>query len=289
MLLNNFISYVDFEKGLSKNTITAYRIDILKFIKYAKKKNILIENFKHYDLINFLWNVKSKGLKESSIYRLIGSLKQFYKFLSFENLIKNNPANYLLFPKISKKLPSVLSFKEIVILLNSISCKNEINTRNKAIIELLYATGLRISELINLKFSDINFKDCFLKIIGKGNKERLIPFGEKAKNSVISYISKRKICLNENDNIFISKFKKKLSRIEFWRQFKNIVQNSGIDKNITPHTLRHSFATHLLEGGADIRFVQEMLGHASIATTQIYTHLDKKKLIQQHKRYHPRG
>jgi integrase/recombinase XerD len=160
--------------------------------------------------------------------------------------------------------------------------------RNKAMLELLYATGLRVSELINLKFSDINLEDCFLRVIGKGSKERLVPFGNKAKFFIGIYLKKRKHCLSVDDHIFISRLGKKLSRIEFWRQLKNIAKNAGINKNITPHTLRHSFASHLLKGGADIRFVQEMLGHASIATTQIYTHLDKDRIVQQHKKFHPR-
>jgi integrase/recombinase XerD len=287
--LYDFISYITVEKRLSKNTILAYKTDILKFINFIKIKKIIINNVEYCDIIDFLIYIKSFGLSSNSIYRLILSLKQFYKFLNSEEIIKKNPVFYITSPKVPKKLPSVLTFEEIICLLNSIDAKNETNIRNKAMIELLYATGLRISELVNLKFSDINFKDCFLRIIGKGDKERIIPFCEKAKKFLNIYISKRKNNYNENDNIFISRFGKKLSRVEFWRQFKNIAKNAGIVKNITPHTIRHSFATHLLSGGADIRFIQEMLGHSSITTTQIYTHLDKNKIIYQHKKFHPRG
>jgi integrase/recombinase XerD len=216
-------------------------------------------------------------------------LRQFYKFLSSENLIENNPTVYLASPKIPENLPGMLSLDEVVLLLNSVSADDEMNIRNKAMLELLYATGLRVSELVSLKFSDINLQDRFVRIIGKGSKERLIPFGAKAGNFINIYLAKRKPALSQDDSIFISRLGKKLSRIEFWRQLKNIAKNAGIAKNITPHTLRHSFATHLLAGGADIRFVQEMLGHTSIATTQIYTHLDKEKIIQQHKTFHPRG
>ncbi|MCA6070933.1 MAG: site-specific tyrosine recombinase XerD [Endomicrobium sp.] len=287
--LNDFISYIVVEKGLSKNTVLAYRADVSKFIKFAQNKQIPVENFEHHDITNFLWEIKMAGLKPRSLYRLIESLRQFYKFLSSEDLVRNNPAIYLAAPRIPENLPGMLTFDEVMLLLNSISADGEMNIRNKAMLELLYATGLRVSELVNLKFSDINLQDYFLRIVGKGSKERLIPFGKKAGDFINIYLAKRKPILSEDDNVFISRLGKKLSRIEFWRQFKNIVRDTNITKNITPHTLRHSFATHLLTGGADIRFVQEMLGHTSIATTQIYTHLDKEKIIQQHKTFHPRG
>jgi integrase/recombinase XerD len=286
--LDDFISYIAVEKGLSKNTVSAYKADILKFIGFAEKKHMVLENFEHRDITDFLWEIKTRGLKSRSIYRLIASLRQFYKFLNSENLIKNNPAFYLLSPKIYENLPSALTFEEISTLLNSVNDSDEMHIRNRAMLELMYATGMRVSELVNLKFSNINLEDCFLRIIGKGSKERLIPFGRKARDFINIYLRKRKPAISEDDSIFISRLGKKLSRVEFWRQLKNIAKNLGIAKNITPHTLRHSFASHLLAGGADIRFVQEMLGHASIITTQIYTHLDKSKIVQQHKKFHPR-
>jgi integrase/recombinase XerD len=288
-LIKDFISYIVVEKGLSKNTVLAYRTDILKFVTFAEKKQISLESFQHQDITDFLWEIKLGGLKPKSLYRLVESLRQFYKFLNSEDIIKTNPTLYLASPKISENLPTMLTFDEVVLLLNVITDNDEVNVRNRAMLELLYATGLRVSELINLNFSNINLEDNFLKVIGKGSKERLIPFGEKAKNFINIYLSKRKPYTDSKDNVFISRLGKKLSRVEFWRQLKNIAKKAGINKNITPHTLRHSFATHLLVGGADIRFVQEMLGHASIATTQIYTHLDKNKIIQQHKNFHPRG
>lgn len=287
--LKDFVSYIVVEKGLSKNTVLAYKTDVLKFFSFAQKKQISVEDFEHHDITNFLWDIKAVGLKPRSICRLIESLRQFYKFLNSEDLVKNNPTVYLASPRIPENLPGMLTFDEVILLLNSISADDEMSIRNRAMLELLYATGLRVSELINLKLSDINLLDCFLKIVGKGSKERLVPFGKKAKNFIDIYLSKRKPLLSKDDNIFVSRLGRKLSRVEFWRQLKNIAKNTGITKNITPHTLRHSFATHLLAGGADIRFVQEMLGHASISTTQIYTHLDKEKIIQQHKKFHPRG
>jgi integrase/recombinase XerD len=288
-VLSDFISYVVIEKGLSKNTILAYKADILKFIDFAEKKRISLESFEHNDITDFLWEMKAKGLKPRSIFRVIESLRQFYKFLNLEDLLGNNPTLYLAAPRIPENLPDTLAFDEVKLLLDSISDDNEMHIRNKAMLELLYATGLRVSELINLKFSDINLEDWFLRIIGKGSKERLVPFGNKAKFFIGIYLKKRKPWLSIDDHVFISRLGKKLSRVEFWRQLKNIAKNAGINKNITPHTLRHSFASHLLKGGADIRFVQEMLGHASIATTQIYTHLDRDRIVQQHKKFHPRG
>ncbi|MDR3256729.1 MAG: site-specific tyrosine recombinase XerD [Endomicrobium sp.] len=287
--LNDFISYIVVEKGLSKNTALAYKTDIIKFINFAKKKQIPLEDFEHHDITDFLWEIKTEGLKPRSIYRLMESLRQFYKFLNSEDLVKNNPTLYLTSPRIPENLPGILTFQEVTFLLNSINADDEMHIRNRAMLELLYATGLRVSELVNLKFSNINLENCFLRIIGKGSKERLIPFGDKARNFINIYLAKRKPALSEDDSVFISRLGRKLSRIEFWRQLKNIAKNVGITKNITPHILRHSFASHLIAGGADIRFVQEMLGHTSITTTQIYTHLDKEQIIQQHKKFHPRG
>jgi integrase/recombinase XerD len=192
-------------------------------------------------------------------------------------------------PKLPENLPEVLSFEEIKLILNSIKANKETNIRNKAMMELLYAAGLRISELINLKFSNINIEECFLKIIGKGLKERLVPFSPRAKKFLNKYLKIRKQIRNENENVFVSRLRKKISRSEFWRQFKNIIKNTNIEKKITPHTFRHSFATHLLMGGADIRFVQEILGHISISTTQIYTHISKQQILQKYKKFHPRS
>ncbi|AKL97950.1 site-specific tyrosine recombinase XerD [Endomicrobium proavitum] len=285
----DFISYIIIEKGLAKNTALAYKSDLSKFFVYAQKKNIAVENFEHNDITDFLWEIKNEGLKPRSLYRMMETLRQFYKFLIVEELIKTNPTVYLTAPKIPEHLPGMLSSEEVDALLTSVSATDETNIRNRAMLELLYATGLRVSELINLKFSNINLEECFLKVLGKGSKERLIPFGNKAKDFINVYLKKRKPKSGEEDNIFITRLGKKISRIEFWRQLKNIAKNAGIVKNITPHTLRHSFASHLLSGGADIRFVQEMLGHSSISTTQIYTHLDNAKIKSQHKKFHPRS
>ncbi|MCL2485562.1 MAG: site-specific tyrosine recombinase XerD [Endomicrobia bacterium] len=288
-ILDDFISYIVIEKGLAKNTALAYRADLDKFSDFCTEKNIPADQFKHHDITDFLWEMKVKGLKPRSIYRIMESLRQFYKFLNAEDIIENNPTTYLATPKIPENLPGMLSFDEVTLLLNSVSGVDEMHVRNRAMLELLYATGLRVSELISLKFSNININERFLRVIGKGSKERLIPFGKKSGDFLKIYLNKRKPKISEEDAFFITRLGKKISRVEFWRQLKNIAKNAGISKNITPHTLRHSFASHLLSGGADIRFVQEMLGHSSISTTQIYTHLDKDRIKQQHKKFHPRG
>ncbi|MDR1784433.1 MAG: site-specific tyrosine recombinase XerD [Endomicrobium sp.] len=287
-ILNNFISYITAEKGLSKNTVAAYKTDVLKLVNFAKKEQIFLEDFEHHDITDFLWKLKNEGLSPRSICRLVESVKQFYRFLSLEDLIKSDPTLYLTSPKVSENLPCTLTLDEVTLLLNSVNANDKVHVRNKAMLELMYATGLRVSELINLKFSNVNLESCFLMVLGKGSKERLIPFGQKAKKFIDIYLTKRKPALTIEDNIFISRLGKKLSRVEFWRQLKNIAKSIGITKNITPHTLRHSFASHLLACGAEIRFVQEMLGHVSIITTQIYTHLDREKIVKQYKKFHPR-
>ena len=288
-VLNDFISYITVEKGLAENTVAAYRSDLNKFFDFCKKKKLATDKLEHNDITDFLWEIKTEGLKPRSIYRMMESLRQFYRFINLEEISQNNPTVYLAAPKIPEELPGMLSFGEVETLLNSVDGSSGMNIRNRAMLELLYATGLRVSELINLTFSNINIEEGFLKVLGKGAKERLVPFGAKARNYLKIYLEKRNAPRGESEHIFISRLGKKLSRVEFWRQLKNIAKKAGINKNITPHTLRHSFASHLLAGGADIRFVQEMLGHSCVSTTQIYTHLDNKKLKQQHKKYHPRG
>ena len=285
--LENFISYILIEKGLSKNTGLAYKTDLKAFLKYLEENNIKLEDVRHQNITDFLWQLKQKGLKISSIYRMTEAVRQYYKFLVLENVIKINPSENLISPKIPMTLPDMLSFQEVDLLLNSVNGSDIQSLRNRTMLELLYATGLRVSELINLKFDNINIDEKFVRIIGKGNKERLIPFTEKAQMYLKIYLNNRQKA--KSNYIFLTRLGKPISRIEFWRQLKNIAIAAGITKKISPHTLRHSFATHILSAGADIRFVQEMLGHSSISTTQIYTHLTNEHVKQQHQKYHPRG
>lgn len=286
--LEKFINYILIEKGLSKNTASAYGTDLKTYLNFLETKKINYENITHGEITDFLWYLKTLNFKPSSIYRMIESIRQFYKFLIAENYIKADPTIYLSAPKMPIILPDMLTNEEVTKLLNSVSGSDKISIRNRAMLELLYATGLRVSELVNLKFSNVNVDECFVKILGKGGKERLVPFGQKAQTYLKRYLRVRNDKKN-SEFVFLTKLNKPISRIEFWRQLKNISIKAGIIKKITPHTLRHSFATHLLTGGADIRFVQEMLGHSSISTTQIYTHISQERLKEQHKKYHPRG
>lgn len=286
--VDNFINYILIEKGLSKNTALAYRTDLNTYLKFLEEKNINYETISHLEITDFLWYLKKDlGFKPRSTYRMIESIRQFYKFLIAENVIKADPTVNLTGNKLPDDLPDILTNDEVTRLLNSVSGSDNLSIRNRAMLEILYATGLRVSELISLKFSNIDVEECFVKIFGKGNKERLVPFGQKAQLYLKRYLRVRKN--TKSEFIFLTRLNKPISRIEFWRQLKQIAIKAGIMKNITPHTLRHSFATHLLTGGADIRFVQEMLGHSSISTTQIYTHVSQERLKEQHKKFHPRG
>ena len=285
--LENFISYILIEKGLSKNTALSYKTDLKIFLQYLKQNNIQQETAQHRQITDFLWQLKQKGLSSGSIYRMIESVRQYYKFLVLEDIIKVNPTENLTAPKVPAILPDMLSLQEVEQLLTSVNGNDILSLRNRAMLEVLYATGLRVSELINLKFDNINIEEKFVRILGKGKKERLIPFTDVAQLYLKSYLQKRK--KTKSDFIFLTRLGKPISRIEFWRQLKNIAIAAGITKKISPHTLRHSFATHILSAGADIRFVQEMLGHSSISTTQIYTHLTGEHIKQQHKKYHPRS
>ena len=285
--LENFISYILTEKGLTKNTALSYKTDLKIFLEYLQKNNIEQEEVKHNQITDFLWHLKQKGLKASSIYRMIESIRQYYKFLVIENIVKTDPAENITIPKLPMNLPNMLSAQEIEKLLTSVNGNDILSIRNRTMLELLYATGLRVSELINLKFDNINIEEKFVRIVGKGNKERLIPFTDIAQLYLKIYLQHRQ--QSKSDFVFLTRLGKPISRVEFWRQLKNIAISAGITKKISPHTLRHSFATHILSAGADIRFVQEMLGHSSISTTQIYTHLTGEHVKQQHQKYHPRG
>lgn len=285
--LDNFISYILIEKGLSRNTALSYKTDLKIFLRYLHENNMEQENVQHRQITDFLWQLKQKGLSPNSIYRMIESVRQYYKFLVLEDIIKVNPTENLTIPKIPATLPDMLSLQEVEQLLTSVNGNDILSLRNRAMLEVLYATGLRVSELINLKFDNINIDEKFVRIIGKGKKERLIPFTDVAQLYLKLYLQNRK--KTKSDFIFLTRLGKPISRIEFWRQLKNIAISAGITKKISPHMLRHSFATHILSAGADIRFVQEMLGHSSISTTQIYTHLTKEHIKQQHKKYHPRS
>lgn len=293
--IEKFIEFIKLEKGLSENTVSAYKRDITQYFSFLEKIGKNIHTVTPQDITEFLWKLKEKNLKSTSIYRKSSCITQFHKFLLLEDITKNNPIEFLAKPKLQRKLPQVLTVEEVEKILNFIP-KNKFNDiRNKAMVEVLYATGMRVSELVNLKFDQIDLTNKYIRVIGKGNKERIVLLNNKSIQALKEWVKIRekkfsKKNLGGYDNyVFLSKLGKPISRIDFWEQLKNYVKQAGITKNVSPHTLRHSFATHMLKYGADLRVVQELLGHADISTTQIYTHIDKQHLKEIHKKYHPRG
>ena len=286
--LRSFFTFLYVEKGLSKNTIEAYSNDINAFLNWLNKRNI--QDYKEIselvvnEYVAYLFN---KALKSSTVNRKISSLKSFYLFLIKKKIISSSPLSEIITPKKEHHLPSSMSEDEVERLLRSPNIELDLENRDKAMIEMLYATGMRISELINLKITDIDLERSVLKVLGKGSKERLIPFGEKALDSLNSYLEKRKKSLAKE--VFISNRGKKMTRTGFWQRIKIYLSREGLKDSISPHTLRHAFATHLLNRGADLRSVQLLLGHSDLSTTQIYTHIAKQRLGEVLKKHHPRG
>lgn len=286
-IIEEFKSYLTFEKNLSKNSILSYLYDIKKFVLFLEKKRMTLESSNYDTILDFLWQCRNKGEKPSSIYRKIESIRCFFNYLSATEKIKENPAIDISLPKIERLLPKVLTYPEIENLLSAPSTTKEIDYRWRAILELLYATGLRVSEIINLEINNLYLDNSFVIVKGKGGKERVVPFGRKAKEMLIQYLPFRK---NKNSPyLFTTKFGKRMSRVEFWKKLKQYAIKAGIKKRITPHLIRHTFATHLLQHGADLRSIQELLGHSYLTTTQIYTQVEKQHLKDSHKRFHPRG
>ena len=291
--IKDFKSYLKIERSLSINSVDAYVRDIYKYAEYIKTNNISVLKTNLEDIRGFIKEINKIGISSRSQARFISSIKSFYKFLLIEGYISNSPAELLASPKIGVKIPTVLSIDEVNKLIKSIDLSSKHGERNRAIIETIYACGLRVTELINLKISNIFFKDNFLKIIGKGNKERLCPIADKTLNYLKIYIDEIRnhsiIKEKDSDIVFLNNRGSKLSRVMIFLLLKKYAEIAGIKKNISPHTLRHSFATHLIDGGADLRAIQEMLGHQSITTTEIYTHLDKEYLRSNIISYHPRS
>jgi len=288
--IKDFNIYLSIERGLSKNTVKAYIRDI-KNASVSLKKNPLI--IKRTDLIKFIDHLNKQKKSSKTQARILSSIKSFYNYLIFDEKIKENPSLEIYSPKLEKKLPIVLSIKEVNKIIKTIDLSLDNGERNRTIIECLYSCGLRVSELINLKVSEINFSDEYITVIGKGNKQRITPIN----NSLITYFknyineirSKIKIDKKNTDYLFLNRRGKKISRVLVFNIVKEASKKAGIKKNISPHTFRHSFATHLVEGGADLRAVQEMLGHSNITTTEIYTHLDTKYLKEEMTNFHPRS
>ena len=286
--LRSFFDYLYIEKGLSQNTVQAYETDILSFLNWlTKTPNINYLNLKEDNINKYIAYLFKSKLKSSSVNRKISSLKSLYLYLIKKNILKNSPISEVITPKKEKYLPSSMSEDEVDRLLKSPDTSNKIEKRDKAMIEMLYATGMRISELVNLKLTDVDLQRCVAKVFGKGKKERLIPFGEAALEALSDYISDRDKTASKE--IFLSNRGKKLSRVAFWQRIKIYLIRENLKNSISPHTLRHAFATHLLNRGADLRSVQLLLGHSDLSTTQIYTHIAKQRLSEVLKKHHPRG
>ncbi|MEA2021597.1 MAG: site-specific tyrosine recombinase XerD [Candidatus Caldatribacteriota bacterium] len=287
-----FFDYLSVERGLANNTIIAYRYDLMKFTHYLKKNNISYLQMINRELMsNYFLYLKKLKLGVNSISRNLVALKMFYRFLQAENFIKEDISSLIEFPRISKKLPQVLSLREINLLLSENNFKGNLGLRDKAMLELFYATGLRVSELTNLEVDNVNMENKMLRCLGKGSKERIIPFGRQACRALEKYFkeSRPKLLRDFEENIlFLNNRGKKLSRQGIFYLIKGYAGKAGIKKKITPHTLRHTLATHLIENGADLRSVQEMLGHSNIATTQIYTHVSRKWVKQEYYKAFPR-
>lgn len=286
-LINEFCTYLLIDKNYSKNTIDAYRNDLEMFNKFVNKT---INNIDDSDIKNYLKYLKDNKHNERSIARNTSSLRSFYKFLIINKHVKTNPMENITSIKLSKKLPDILTIDEINKILD-IKITDNYSVRNKAMLELIYAAGLRVSELINLKTYDIDTLENIVRTMGKGNKERIIPIGEYATNALNSYLSIRYTFLKKeiNDYLFLNNHGKKMTRQGFFKIIKKLAQDNNIKKDISPHTLRHSFATHMINNGADLRTIQELLGHSDISTTQIYTHVSTEKLKNTFESYHPHG
>jgi len=292
-LLDEFLNYLSAERGLSKNTISSYRIDITSFMNDLDKKGLSdIDRVKRQDITDHMLKLKDRGISGNSISRALVAIKMFYRFLIQERLAHEDVAGILESPKLIRPLPNVLNIVEVDKLLTAPDLRDWMGIRDRAALELMYASGMRVSEMVELMMEGLNLDVGFIKCRGKGDKERIVPIGKSAKEALERYLEKvRPQLLNKKDDkhVFLSRLGKKISRQSFWKMIKTNARLARIKKEITPHTLRHSFATHLLERGADLRVVQEMLGHSDISTTQFYTHIDKNRLKSIHKQFHPRG
>jgi len=292
-LISQFLDYLTIERGLSQNTVKSYNMDLIKFSEYLKTRNVKkVESVTKHDISKYLYYLKDKGLSASSISRNLAAIKVFFRFLVSERITKENAAGTIESPRLLRHLPEVLNTTEVTKMLEVPNSRSLLGVRDKAAMELMYATGMRVSEMVELMTGGLNLDVGFIRCTGKGGKERIVPVGRQAKIALTRYLEKgrKKLVKHKEDrHLFLSRLGKKISRQSFWKMLKKYAKLAGIKRNITPHTLRHSFATHLLEKGADLRSVQEMLGHADISTTQIYTHINKARLKGIHKKFHPRG
>lgn len=289
-LVNSFLDHLRFEAMLSNNTISSYKRDLEKFKVFLDKNNVKsFLEISHEQILMFLESLH-KNLKESSISRILSSLRTLYKFLVREGAIKNNPFSQIKNPKKPKELLEILDEREVKNFLDSIPCSKKLELRDKAMFELLYSSGLRVSELTNLKLRNIDFDENLIRFVGKGNKERITPIGKVSMYFLKKYLETTRYKIegeSKNDYVFLNKYGNKISRQGFWKILKKYAKKINLNKNLHPHIFRHSFATHMLKRGADLRTVQELLGHSDISTTEIYTNLDKEHIKNTYFKYHP--
>ncbi len=289
-ILKKFLDFLAVEKGLARNTVQSYERDLRKYLLFMKDKRL--DEIGQDDVVSFITGLMSSGISTPSAARSLAAVRGLHKYLIIDGLAKTDPTINIETPRGWKRLPKTLSAADVEGLLNQPDTTSPIGLRDKAMLELLYATGLRVSELVGLRLQDINLERGFLIVMGKGSKERAVPMGEAAVAWVRLYLeSGRAALLNSNDSefLFISSKRRGITRQMFWERMKRYALMAGVSTSISPHTLRHSFATHLLDNGADLRAVQAMLGHSDISTTQIYTHVSRERLRKIHERYHPRG
>ena len=288
-LIDEFLRYLKIDKGYSINTIESYKRDLEKFSVFNKDKDI--NKINSNDLKNYVKYLNSEGLNDKSISRNISCIKSFYKFLVINKYISDNISDGIYIPKVKKSLPSTLSEEDVINLLD-IKLTDNYSYRNKAMLELMYATGLRVSELVNLKLQDIDLTNDIIRTFGKGSKERVIPIGDYAKEYLEKYLYEYRGSMlkgRQVEYVFLNNHGNGLTRQAFFKIIKRIAKEKRIDKELSPHTLRHSFATHMLKYGADLRTIQELLGHSDISTTQIYTHISREQLKENYDSFHPHG
>lgn len=291
--IKDFVSFLKIEKGLAENSIFAYQNDVDKLKDFAESKGLEVDQIELHHLNAFIKELYELGLSARTQARILSGVKQFFRFLLLEGELEKDPSELLEMPKIGKKLPEVMTIEEVDRLIATVDLSKAEGHRNKAILETLYSCGLRVSELVNLKYEDIFFDEGFIRVIGKGNKQRLVPVSPSVAKEIDLYEVATRNHMNiqpgNESYVFLNRRGAKLTRVMIFTIIKNLVEKAGIRKNISPHTFRHSFATHLLEGGANLRAIQEMLGHESITTTEIYTHLDQGYLKEAIISFHPRN
>lgn len=292
--IQEYLRYLRIERGLSENTIESYQRDLKQYYSFLDENQLTTwTKVDRYIILSFLQSLKEKQKSSATIIRMVSSLRRFHQFLKQEKFSNNDPMLYIDTPKKAQALPKVLSLKEVEKLILTPNINEVLGLRDRAILEVMYATGLRVSELTKLKLADLHMSLGLIQTVGKGDKERIIPLGDMAIEWVEQYLKYSRTKLEKSEKrspyLFLNHHGNKLTRQGIWKNLKAIVKQSGIEKEVTPHTLRHSFATHLLENGADLRIVQELLGHADISTTQIYTHITKQRMSKVYSQYHPRA